>query len=160
MPESTIRAAIKSEIEGALTTAMVYDYERWAKNWSDVISLFKTTNNLIHSWMVSRRQVVRNRVTHCEIEVCHIYTIRGVYGLNDGDATEKTFQGYIDTLVSEFDDDETLGGVCDTTNPDFGPMAGSVGLQINEIGHRMFANILCHYAEGSLGAIELIYEDN
>jgi hypothetical protein len=160
MSETAIRAAIKSEIEAALPNAIVHDYERWAKNWSDVITLLKTSGNIVHSWMISRRQVVRQQATHCEIEVCHIYTIRGVYGLNDSNGSEKTFQGHIDSLTEAFDDDQTMGGVCDTIHPDFGPLTGAVGLQVNDISHRMFGTILCHYAECSLGAIELVYEEN
>lgn len=152
MNYSTILAAIKTKVES--TGGKVYDYERWAANWGTVLSLFKTTGGIIHGWTISRISTSRQSQSIGAAERAHIFRVRGVYGLDDSAGTEKTFQGVVNTLADAFDADLTLAGACLTLAPDWGPMQGQVGLQINEVDTRAFGTILCHHADCRLCATE------
>lgn len=155
MGYSTILANIKSTAEGVSGIGKVYDYERWAANWSTVLSLFKTTGSIIHGWTISRVGTHRRYNTIArDPERAHVFRLRGVYGLDDSAGSEKTFQGVINLLAQAFDDNMTLSGACDTLAPEWGPMAGDAGLQIVEVDVRAFGTILCHHADCRLCAIE------
>jgi hypothetical protein len=156
MALDSIRNRIKTVLEGVAGIDIVHDYERFAKNWNEILTLFKTAEGTYHAWTISRKTSVQRQVTTCQIERCHIFVVRGIYGLNDEAGTEITFQDLIENVSAAFNQDETLGNTCATTHPDWGPMSGAVGLQIDEVGHRMFGNVLCHYAECRLGVIEIL----
>jgi len=157
MTESAINAGIKTVLDGVSSIANVHDYVRWSNSWGTFLALFKDTDNdKINGWAFSRKSTATQNVNIGEIEKAHVYVVRGYYGLKDEDASEKTFQGIVEDAQTAFFADETLGGVCDTTRPDWGPMAGAVGLQIDIIEIRKFGTVLCHYFEGRLCAIESI----
>lgn len=157
MSESAINAGIKSVLDGVSAIANVHDYVRWAKSWGAFLDLIKDeTNGKINGWMFSRRSTATRQATVGEIERAHVYVVRGYYGLADADESEKTFQGIVDDACDAFDDDQTLGGACDTIHPDWGPMAGAVGLQVDIVEPRMFGSVLCHYFEGRLCALESV----
>ena len=157
MSEASIRARIKERLESVDGIGIVHDYERWAMNWNDILDKFKTPSNRYHGWMISRTQRTPKQSSVCGIEVAHTFRIRGIYALDDAAASEKTFQSLIDNISLAFDADETLNGTCLTTHPDFGPLAGTAGLIVDQIDMRMFGNVLCHYAECRLGAVEKVY---
>jgi len=154
MDYSTILSAIKTKVTTASGCSNVYDYERWAANWATILALFKTSGGLIHAWMISRVSTHRQAQSIGAAERAHVFRIRGVYGLDDSAATEKTFQGIANTVAEAFDADLTLSGACLTLAPDWGPMANQVGLQINDVDIRAFGNILCHHADCRLCATE------
>lgn len=156
MSEAAIRAAIKSTLESVSGMGTVHDYVRWADNWGDFLSLFKTESNKINGWCFSRVKTPMLQRTIGEVERAYIYTLRGYYGLKDSDATEKTFQALIEAAQEAFLTDETLGGACETTRPDSGPMNGAVGLQADIVEIRKFGTVLCHYFEGRLCAVESV----
>lgn len=156
MSLSSIRTQIKTILEGVSGIGIVHDYERWSADWKAFLTLFQDSNDLINGWMFAREKTVQRRVTLGEKEKAHIFRLRGVYGLKDEDATEKTFQDLIESNVAAFDADETLSGTCLTINPDWGPMDGAVGLQVDLVENRIFGSVLCHYAECRLCAIETI----
>lgn len=156
MSEAAIRAKIKTTISGVSGISLVYDYVRWAASWGDFLDLFKTDANKINGWVFSRKSSPTLQRTIGEIERAHVYVVRGYYGLKDEDATEKTFQALVEAVQAAFFTDETLGGACETTRPDTGPMAGAVGLQVDIVELRKFGTVLCHYFEGRLCAVESI----
>ena len=82
--------------------------------------------------------------------------MQGVYSLDDSAASERTFQDIINAIITVFDTDITLGGVCDTTSPAWGPMSGAIGVQAEDVSQRTFGGILCHYAKLKICAIELL----
>jgi hypothetical protein len=154
MAYSTILANIKSTVEGVSGIGKVYDYERWAANWGTVLALFKTSNNIIHGWTISRIAFFRQSKSIGDPEIAHIFRIRGVYGLDDSAAAEKTFQGIVNLVADAFDANMTLSGACLTLAADWGPMANQVGLQVPGIDVRAFGNVLCHHADCRLCALE------
>jgi len=161
MALSTIITAVKTVMDSVDDIENVYKYERWAASWSKVLELFKTADDAHYQgWMISRKQTATRQVTLGEVEAAHVLSIKGIYGLDDSGASETVFQGWLEDLQVEFLDGAhvDLSGACLTINPDWGPMAGAVGLQIMNVEPRMFGSVLCHYADCRLGVVELINE--
>jgi hypothetical protein len=157
MSQATIRGAIATLILAVDGVSICHEYERWASDWGRILSQFKTGSDVINGWTVSRRSTARRQVTLGRQEVAHVFTVRGIYGLDDSAATEQTFQAQVDSLEAVFADmdNETLSGTCETTHPDWGPMNGAVGLQVDVVEPRLFGSILCHVAECRICAVEL-----
>lgn len=153
------RTQIKTILEGVSGIGKVYAYQRWANDWQALLKLFKTTSDKINAWMITREKTSQIRMTMGEKERAHIFLMRGLYGLNDSDGTELIFQDLIEDIVTAFDAAETLNDTARTTNPDWGPMADSVGLQVDIVEQRVFGSVLCHYAECRLCAIEVIEDE-
>jgi hypothetical protein len=153
-----IYTAIKTQMEAVTGMGIVHDYVRWSADWKRFLDLYKTTGNKINGWAFGRTLLHQRHVSLGAIEQAHVILFRGVYGLDDSAATEKTFQAQIDLMVAKFNlaDNEDLGGACLTINPDWGPMDGAVGMQVDKIDHRVFGTVLCHYAEARMCCIETL----
>lgn len=158
MSLSAIYSAIKTQMQAVSGMGIVHDYVRWTPSWPGFLALYKTTGGIINGWAFGRVAMQQRHASLGAIEQAHVILFRGVYGLDDSAATEKTFQTQIDAMVTKFNDadNEDLGGACLTINPDWGPMDGAVGLQVDRIDHRLFGTVLCHYAECRLCAIETL----
>ena len=158
MSLSSIMTALETEMQAVPGMGNVYTYERWTSQWSNFLNLFKTADNKINGWSMSRIATPQRQETLGEKERAHIIRFAGVYGLDDSAGTEEMFQTQIEAMVDKFneDDNENLGGVCLTTHPDWGPMDGAVGLQVDKIENRIFGTVLCHYAECRLCAVETV----
>lgn len=150
----SISGRIKTVIETVSAVGPVHAYTRWAANWDNFLSLFGKEGK-INGWMISRQSVTRHRTAYGEVQKAHIYVITGIYGLSDADNSESTFQGILDSVQSAFEADPSLGGTCETINPEVGPMSGQYGLQVELIENRLFGSVLCHTAECKLCAIEI-----
>jgi hypothetical protein len=146
---------IKSVLESVDGVGVVHGYVRWAPDWEKFLALF-SENGKVNGWMISRQSVTRHRTAYSEVQAAHIFVLTGIYGLNDADESELTFQGILDSVQSAFAADPTMGGACETINPEVGAMNGQYGLQIEMIENRMFGSVLCHTAECRLCCIELI----
>jgi len=147
MTESTIRGQIYSILSSVSEIGIVYDYERWAADWTSFINLFKSTIrgiDQIRGWEISRRAAPESGVTAeatiGQTDKQHIFLIRGYMGLNDATATEKTFNSLLEAISDAFRPLLTLNGAA--LDHDF--------IQAEIIESRMFGGVLCHYAELSL----------
>jgi hypothetical protein len=154
----TIQDEIKNILEGVSGIGMVHDYERWADTWEKLLELFRDSNKKINGWTFTRRTTKRQRTTLGETEKAHIFVLQGIYSLNDADGSEKVFQNIIENVVEAFDENQTLNDTCLSINPDWGPMDGAVGVQVDLVENRMFGKtkILCHFADCRLCALETI----
>ena len=150
-------AAVLGSVDGA---GVVHQYTRWAADRKKFLSLFQDPDGKINGWMITRERVPQRKVTQGEKERAHIFILRKIYGLTDDEASELSFQQHLEAVQNAFNLHETLNGSCESIVPDWGPLAGSAGLQIEGAGEvRMFGGVLCHYAECRLQASERI-EDN
>ena len=156
MSVSAIRSRIKTNLEAVTGCGEVHDYDRWASHWNDFLSLFKDDNGLINGWTISLIKMQNAMESFTQMGRAHVFRLQKVYGLNDGDATGKTFEGHLEAVVNAFKADDTLNGACLTCTPPWGPMEGLTGLQIDKIEHRLFGTVLCHYADCRLGPVELV----
>jgi len=145
-------AAILAAVDGA---GVVHQYQRaTAGDWGKFLNLFQDADGKINTCMISRTDTAQQKVTMGEKELAHIFTLRFYYGLRDEQATELTFQEMLENVREAFNESETLNDTCLTTIPDWGPMNGVAGLQIGGVSIRFFGNVLCHYAECRLCALD------
>jgi hypothetical protein len=149
VPESTIRTEIYNIVSAVTNVGKVFDYERWAAEWTTFINFFKTTiGNVdqIRGWEIGRRAAPENVVTLGRNLRDHIFVIRGYMAVNDEAATEKTFNTLIEAISDAFRGNLELNDTAESH--DF--------LQAEIIEHRRFGGVLCHYAELVLTAHELV----
>lgn len=157
MSQSARLAEIKSILGGVSGIGTVHDYLRFARHWKDVLAYFKTAGGIINASMISRTSSASMQRTIGETERAHVFSIDSIYGLADASATEKTFQNLIEAQHAAFTAYEAtwnLAGM--TSHPDWGPMSGAVGLQIDLIDIRLFGDVLCHYAACRLCVVETV----
>jgi hypothetical protein len=134
---SEIRTQIKAVLEGVSGIGSVHEYDRWFADWGKLIELFKTADNKIIGWMITRRKTTATRDTMPTIMRDHTFLIRGVYGLKDSAASELVFQDLVEAVQNAFDSAYLLGGNAINSGP----------MQITLVEIRMFGSVLCHYAE-------------
>lgn len=149
MPTVTaIRAAIKTKIESVTDIGVVHDYERYTKEAAKFRELyFHAASNRILGWHVRRVSTRELLTDHDRWSVFHGWRIRGFMGLEDAEATEKSFDDKIEALRDAFREDDDLGGLVLTcVNPD----SGEAGLQLIEHNPVLLAGVLCHKAELAL----------
>ena len=56
MSLSAIRDEIETILGGVSGMGTVHDYERWANNWSDFLTLYQDDNDRINGWSITRRK--------------------------------------------------------------------------------------------------------
>lgn len=133
MALSNIRAAIKTLI-GSVTgidLANVFDYYRSVHKPSMFKSLFKSSDNKINTWWITRgstEEVIGSTITNGGVNYRHYrILIYGFYGAKDADASEKTFQDLIEAVCAKLRENHTLSGTALTSNPP----------QVDRVGHQM-----------------------
>ena len=135
MSQAAIRTAIYNAINGVASVGLVYDYERHATEWGDFLDLFKSTiggTAQIRGWMVGYRgiqSVENSRFSGVgRIARTHRFQVLGVMGIDDSEATEKTFAALAEDVADALDSDATVQGFMHTAPASFGfdpsPFAG------------------------------------
>lgn len=143
-------AAILGAVDGI---GVVHQYLRWAVAREKFNELFKDeSTGGINAWNITRRETPEKWLTNIEHIRVYEFIIRGVYGLNDSDASELTFQSLIEDICAAFRNNSTLNDTCETIAPEFGSMAGRSGVQVLLVDHRKFGSVLCHHCKLCLGA--------
>lgn len=143
---STIRAAIKTKLQGVANIGVVHDYERFASRESDFQTLYKdTVSGRILGWNFYREATLEEELSIGDVRRVHTWRIHGFMGLDDADATGKTFEDLIEAIATAFRADPTLGGVV-LANKDLDDEFGQVGIQVDQVDTVMFAGVLCHRA--------------
>lgn len=149
MSYSAILALLKAIVVAVPGTGKVHDYQRLAKNEQDFISLF-VTDNLVNGWQITRRSTP-NTFQDSEktdgqlMESVYEYILTGFRGIDDANASEKTFQDLVETVSDML--------ARDTTMQDAGYNPGPP--QIMVVEPRAFGHVLCHVGEISIQIAEL-----
>lgn len=143
----TTRAAIKAVLSSITGIGEVHDYERFSNDWTKFLELFKDDAQKINGVAFARSQFSTQQRTLGETEVAHVFVLRRIMGLNDALASGVTFDDHLETMRLALRQAATLNSADVTTAPDWGPMAGAVGAQMDISEIRMFGGVLCHYAE-------------
>lgn len=151
-----IRERIKAVLAGVSGMGNVHDYERFSADWGKFLALFKDGDDRVNGCMFARSSSGKRQSTLGEKEKYHIFTFRFFRGLMDESATGVEFDDFIDKVEDAFDADPSLEKTCLTIDPDWGPMSGLTGLQVEVIENRRFGAVLCHYAECRLCVIETV----
>jgi len=142
MSLNAIRDYLKTLLSGVAGIGVVHDYERWAANWTDLLSYYQK-NGKLNGWAITRRSTAAEWVAEPLVERTHTFEITGIYSLKDTDASEKTFQDLIEAIDAAVRFDHTLGGNCLVAEP----------LQVETVEARMFGSILCHVAVLQLSVV-------
>jgi hypothetical protein len=138
------------DIIGAIQTKMstisgigtVHDYERWAISWQRFLELYAWTDpdtgeRSIRGWTLSRRATTEDRETSASNLTRHQIFCRGIMGLEDSSASEKTFQNLIESVRESFRPELYLTDTAFVESP----------VEVRTVEVRMIGNVLCHYAE-------------
>jgi hypothetical protein len=151
-----MREQKKVILAGVPGIGVVHDYNRLAVDFGKMLNLFKDADGRINGCMFAREKTAKRLATigGAPQEKAHVFLIRAIMGLKDDQATGIIFDELLTAIEEKFEDYYDLNGTCLTTIPDWGPMAGQAGVQIDLIEERMFGNVLCHYAEMRLCALE------
>jgi hypothetical protein len=137
MSEAVCREKIYEAMSMIPHVGRLYDYERWAADWSKFISYFKHPSGFILGWEICRSSMQSVKTNNIEEERLHRFVVKGYMSVKDSLETEKIFNGYIDQICELFRGNHTLDGVCE----DAGPVSAET------IDTRSFGGVLCHYAE-------------
>jgi len=123
----------------------VYDYERWAADWSSFLALFKS-DSLIKGFEITRNKTLEETQASRTNYRTHSIIIRMYYSLDDTAASEKAARDIEENIAEAFRNKNTLDGNCIECSP----------LQIDISENRMFGSVLCHYREMRLEVTEEI----
>jgi len=151
---SNIVDAIAGILETVDGVGRVHKYQRFAAKWNDVLDKFRDADGRYNAWMISRPKMLRRSQTLGELEILHAIRIEGIYSHNDSGASETAFQGVVDAIADTFLSYDDLNGACLTTEPDWGPLEGHRGIQLENAEIRMFGGTLCHYCDLRLSVLE------
>ncbi len=139
MSQATVRAAIKTALEGVTNIGKVHDYVRLTTEWSheDFLNLFKTTIDdvpQVLGWMIEYKGFQTQEEFNCGKIRLHSFQIHGYNRVNDSLESEKTFAALVETVGNTFDADNTIHATSLT------PAANAPTVEF-----RMFGDVLCHY---------------
>lgn len=143
MAYDSILTQIRTILQGITDIGQVHTYLRHLTNQKKFLDLFQVTisgQKQIRGWTITRNGIPRNERIYGAggwHELQHLFVIRGFLGLEDGTATEQTFQALVDTVVEKLDNAITLNNTVREAGP----------ATVIEIGHREFGEVLCHYTE-------------
>lgn len=141
MSYTSVLSDIKTILEGVTGTANVYDYPRYAADQSTQLSLFVTTAGILHTWWIERTSAPAEKVLGSQVFRRHNFELRGFYELNDADATEKTFQALVDTIMDAFDIKANVNLTSGANLVDAAELVEKLDVTFNVEGHS-----LCHMA--------------
>lgn len=152
---SNIREQIKVILRTVPDIGFVHDYDRLAMDTQKLLTLFTDANGMINGVSFRRTKMAKRVITiGGNKERVHIFLIRVIMGLQDSKGTGILFDDRLAAIEEAFDANKTLNDTCLTIAPEWGPLSGVAGVQIDISEDRMFANTLCHYAELYLGVVE------
>jgi len=152
MSESAIRTLVYTAVNGVSNVGKVYDYERWAAEWADVLALFSTRIsgvNQIRGFNVAYRGFTASRDPQFArfVQHTHRFQVQGYMGISDDNSTEKTFSTLAEAVAAAIDADSTLhGSNYITTTP----------ASLDTLEPRWFGSTLCHYAEINVQVTEQV----
>lgn len=125
--------------------ATVHAYQRLASDWGGFLKLFRTGENKIHGWNVTRIGTDERLNTSCGSARYHLFAFRGYMGVDDSAASELAFQQVIENICEAFRRDMDLAGAAD---PGYDDAYQDIGVvQVETVEPRMFGSVLCHSAE-------------
>lgn len=139
---SDIRNRIRNTIETIEPkVGLVHHFQRWTPDETKLreIAVDPDTGG-IRVWFVTREGSPGQREAPAESDRYPVYVVRGFRTWNDAAESETEFDGEVEAVQDALGADYQLGGLADLVEEP----------QVRTIEPRMWAGILCHYAEISL----------
>ncbi len=144
MALADIRTEIKSLLETVPGIGKVHDFERWTTDWKKFLEYFKTEDNKINGWTISRSTTEEEAQSMAVNIRTHQIIIKGYYGLKDSVESEKTFQALIESICDVLRSNHDLNGSCLTSDPP----------QVTKVYPRPFGGVLVHVCNIALSVDE------
>lgn len=147
MAEATVRARLNTVVSAVSNIGRVYDYERWIDDWTTYLDLFKTTisgSDVIRGWTItcpSISPIELETIGDQQIVFSYVYKVRGYFGLDDENASEKAAILVAIAVIDALNADEVLHGA-DYVGAGPHPLA-----ELTVFEPRFLGDALCHYAE-------------
>jgi len=146
-------AKVKSVLDAiSPTIGKVYGYEPLARDWPDYLSLFKVSPPptppypQIAGWIITRSKTIEEPGAVKTNKRTNTILIRGIFSLDEKGASGEVFQDNIEKICDAFRPLYNLDGLLLTSSP----------IQVDVVDVRKFGDILCHYCELSIAAVEEI----
>lgn len=146
--QTTNYAVIRAAIAGLLTAAgcpNVKDHQPLLRDPLAFLTQF-ATGAKIEGWTVSRASSTERLETSAQRVRRHRFVVRGYRGLEEGLASEATFQTRIEAICDLLRGDTTMAGTAELHD----------GPQVDLVDHRLFGPALAHYCEISITIQELL----
>jgi hypothetical protein len=141
---SAVRAGLKAALVAVPNIGQVHDYERYAKNERDLAAHY-AYGGAIRGWYIRRAGATESMTATRRNSARLRWRITGFMSIDDGAASEITFDGLIEAVRDQVRADPSLGGAAD------GIVEGNqAGVQLDDAGPVLFAGVLCHSARMSL----------
>lgn len=142
---ASIRTAIVARLNTVPGIGRVHAYERYANQLGDLAALYAWDagggQKQLRGWFVRRVGIRESHPSESLFREDIAWQIRGYMALSDAAESELAFDGLIDAIRAAFRTDDTLGGAVDTCW-----INEEVGIQMEDAGPVLFANVLCHSA--------------
>lgn len=140
-PLDPVRAAIVTRLESVPDVGIVQPFERYATQMGDLAAFYGFKGSL-RGWFLRRESRAEKPATMLGAgEISTDWQLRGYYALRDEDRTELLFDALVDAIIDAFRADDTLSGTVTTCSSE-----DYQGLQLQDAGPVLFANVLCHSA--------------
>ena len=157
MSLAIIRTEIKSILDAISSIGQVHEYERFTHEWKQYQKLF-TKNDKVNVWQIERPEVRRwveatQGPTGGVERVVHSFVLRGFYGINDEQATDKTFQDIVEEVCQAFRGVPQLALVTPPAEMVYESREAPVMATIYK---DMLGQVLCHVAEVNIAVQEKV----
>jgi len=142
---AAVRTAIVANVAAVTDIGTVHDYERYAKNQTEMRGFYEATISgvkQIRGWHLVRLSDRTINPALGRDDVRAEWELRGFMSLDDAAATEKTFDALVNAVRAALRADPDLGNVANTHDAD----SEQAGWQVPEINKVMFTGVLCHHA--------------
>lgn len=137
MSEATIRAAIKTTLEGVPGIGVVHDRMRDVRTLASFLELITTPAGAVNGWMFSRNSVPVARYQTLGDPGTYSYRLLGLYEFDDANGSEYIFQALVDAIIDALQSNPTLSDTCMAIDE----------IIVEDIDKQEFANSLqYHYA--------------
>jgi hypothetical protein len=144
-----IRTAIKGKMTGIAGIGVVNEYQRYARQQSDLKTFFVSgTPAALQGWNIRKVKTRERFIDTGRTVVYHDWRIRGFRALDDAAESELVLGDLAEAIGDAVRIDPTLGGVvfeCGT-----GEQGGEMGIQVVDEGPVLFAGVLCNSIELAL----------
>lgn len=116
MSEATIRAAIKTKLEGVSGIGVVHDRPRYSRSAAEFLELMRH-NGTVNGWQIHRQATPSSWANDVQAEREFVYSITGTYAFNDEENSDAEFNALIEAVYTAFLNDNDLGGVARDSDP-------------------------------------------
>jgi len=166
--------AILAEISSVAGAGRVHSYQRWSADLGKYLDLFRWAAGgglaQIRGWVLTRERAGEEAASVGSNAAggftpaglsrrTHTFLLFGIMSAEDAAGSEVAFQDLIEEICDRFRNDRTLRLLDESGAPRVRSLERLQPPQVDLIELRTFGNVLCHYAEIRLRAIERIRRD-